>query len=206
MSNEIVPLFSTPIYKTDVNVGDLDAVLKTLPYELYPDGTGYTSKNVEILLSEPFKELKKEVDKHMNMYCFEFLKLTGCRIRHSQSWVNLHKPGNFSPKHYHSNSCYSGGVYLDVPEGSGGLVFNASHTSPTYITGTVKPPTSEGNLFNADRWGFDVKKGDLFIFPSHLQHETDVNKTDKNRYMVAFNYFLDGQIGDDMRRLKIKVL
>ena len=116
-----------------------------------------------------------------------------------------HKPGNYSPKHYHSNSCYSGGLYLDVPEGSGGLVFNASHTQSTYCTSTVKPLTMEGNIFNADRWGFDVKKGDLLLFPSHLMHETDVNNTNKNRYMVAFNYFLDGKIGDNTRVFNIKV-
>tara|TARA_B100000287_G_scaffold86022_1_gene78639 strand:- start:1449 stop:2072 length:624 start_codon:yes stop_codon:yes gene_type:complete len=206
MSNEIVPLFSTPLYKSSVDVGFIDtAFLQTLEYEQYPDGTGWTSKDVHILLSDPFQKLKELVDQHMRMYCFEFLKLEGCDVKHCQSWINLHKPGNHSPKHYHSNSCYSGGVYLDVPDGSGGLIFNQSHTQPTYITGTVKPPTSEGNLFNADRWGFDVRRGDLFIFPSHLEHQTDVNTTNKNRYMVAFNYFLEGQIGDDMRHLRIKV-
>lgn len=205
MSNEIIPLFSTPIYKTSVEVPDVDAVLKTIPYEPYPDNSGYSSKDTRILNSEPFQAIKAIIDQHMSMYCFELLKLANCRIVHSQSWINLHKPGNWSPKHYHSNSCYSGGLYLDVPEGSGGLVFNASHTQATYITSTVKPVTAEGNIFNADRWGMDVQKGDLILFPSHLMHETDVNTTDQNRYMVAFNYFLDGKIGDNTRELNIRV-
>ena len=206
MSNEIIPLFSTPVYKTSVEVTDLDTVLKTIPYEPYPDNSGYTSKDVKILLSEPFKGIRKLIEQHMNMYCFELLKLANCRVKHSQSWINLHKPGNYSPKHYHSNSCFSGGLYLDVPEGSGGLVFCASHTSPTYTTGTVRPLTTDGNIFNADRWGFDVQKGDLILFPSHLMHQTDVNTTNKNRYMVAFNYFLEGKIGDNTRQLHIKVV
>jgi len=205
MSNEIIPLFSTPVYKTSVEVPDVDAVLKTLPYEPYPDNSGYSSKDVKILESEPFKDIRAIIEKHMHMYCFEFLRLANCKIVHSQSWINLHKPGNFSPKHFHSNSCYSGGLYLDVPQGSGGLVFNGSHTSPTYCTGTVKPLTTDGNIFNADRWGFDVKKGDLFLFPSHLMHETDPNATSQNRYMVAFNYFLEGKIGDNTRQLHIKL-
>ena len=206
MSNEIIPLFSTPVYKTSVEVTDLDTVLKTIPYEPYPDNSGYTSKDVKILLSEPFKGIRKLIEQHMNMYCFELLKLANFRIKHSQSWINLHKPGNYSPKHYHSNSCFSGGLYLDVPEGSGGLVFCASHTSPTYTTGTVRPLTTDGNIFNADRWGFDVQKGDLILFPSHLMHQTDVNVTNSNRYMVAFNYFLEGKIGDNTRQLHIKVV
>ena len=69
----------------------------------------------------------------------------------------------------------------------------------------MKPVTGEGNIFNADRWGMDVKKGDLILFPSHLMHETDMNTTDQNRYMVAFNYFLDGKIGDYTRELNIRV-
>ena len=205
MSNEIIPLFSTPIYKTSVEVPDVDAVLKTIPYEPYPDNSGYSSKDTKILNSEPFQAIKAIIDQHMSMYCFELLKLANCRIVHSQSWINLHKPGNYSPKHYHSNSCFSGGVYLDVPEGSGQLVFCCPHLQATYATGTVRPLTSEGNLFNADRWAIAVQKGDLTIFPSHLMHEVDVNETDQDRYMIAFNYFLEGTIGDNTRQVKINV-
>ncbi len=206
MSNEIIPLFSSPVYKTKVDVSSIsEFFLKTIEYEPYPDQTGYTSKDVHILMSQPFAELKKIIDHHMNMYCFELLKLANCRIRHTQSWVNLHKPGNYSPKHYHSNSCFSGGVYFKVPEKSGGLIFCASHTAPTYTTGTIKPLTSEGNLFNADRWGFEVEEGDLILWPSHLMHQTDFNESKEDRMMVAFNYFIDGKIGDNTRQLKIRV-
>lgn len=206
MSNDIIPLFSTPVLKTSVDVSSVDtALLKSLEYVAYPDNSGYSSKDLKILTREPFKELKRSVDQYVNTYCFELIKLTGCRAKHIQSWVNLHKPGNYSPKHYHSNSCFSGGVYLDVPEGSGQLVFCCPHLQPTYATGTVRPLTSEGNLFNADRWAIAVQKGDLTIFPSHLMHEVDVNKTDKDRYMIAFNYFLEGTIGDNTRQVKINV-
>ena len=104
MSNDIIPLFSTPVLKTSVDVSSVDtALLKSLEYVAYPDNSGYSSKDLKILTREPFKELKRSVDQYVNTYCFELIKLTGCRAKHIQSWVNLHKPGNYSPKHYHSN-------------------------------------------------------------------------------------------------------
>ena len=122
MSNDIIPLFSTPVLKTSVDVSSVDtALLKSLEYVAYTDNSG------------------------------------------------------------------------------------CPHLQATYATGTVRPLTSEGNLFNADRWGIAVQKGDLTIFPSHLMHEVDVNKTDKDRYMIAFNYFLEGTIGDNTRQVKINV-
>jgi len=118
MNNEIIPLFSTPVLKTSVDVSSVDTeLLKSLEYVAYPDNSGYSSKDLKILTREPFKELKKSVDQYVNTYCFELIKLTDCRVTHIQSWVNLHKPGNFSPKHYHSNSCFSGVfilMYLQV--------------------------------------------------------------------------------------------
>ena len=59
-------------------------------------------------------------------------------------------------------------------------------------------------VFNADNWAFEVQRGDLFLFPSHLMHQVENNMSGKDRYMVAFNYFLEGEIGEHTGAMKLR--
>ena len=50
--SELIGLFSTPLYKTQVEIDPIitEDFLKTIPYEPYPDKTGWSSKDGKILL------------------------------------------------------------------------------------------------------------------------------------------------------------
>ena len=61
-------------------------------------------------------------------------------------------------------------------------------------------------MWNADNWTFEVEKGDLLLFPSHLLHRVEDNMSDKDRYMIAFNYFLEGEIGSHTGALNLRCL
>jgi uncharacterized protein (TIGR02466 family) len=207
MASDIIPLFSTPLYKGKVEIENSidENFLKSFSYLSYPDKTGWCSQDQKILLNSGFQSLKKQIDEHINTYLFEVLKISQGKPKHTQSWINKHGPMGYSPKHYHTNSVVSGGVYLECHPNCGEIVFKQSHTHPSWSVNTIRPALSELTIFNADNWAFDVQRGDIFIFPSHLLHEVEKNMSGKDRYMIAFNYFLDGTFGGATGEISIKV-
>ena len=49
MSNELIPLFPTPLYATEIDYEIDEDYIKSLEYERYPDDTGNVSVNKNIL-------------------------------------------------------------------------------------------------------------------------------------------------------------
>ena len=205
MTSDIIPLFSTPLYKGKVEINNSidENFLKSFTYT-NPNNIGWCSNNQKILLNDNFKYLKLEVDKHIDIFLYEVLKIAQGKPIHIQSWINKHCPDNYSIIHFHSNSFVSGGVYLECPPNSGKLQFHTPQT-PSWTNGTIMPMVSEDNIFNCDSFGFEVKRGDIFIFPSQTLHSVEKNMSDMDRYMIAFNYFLEGSIGGQTGEISIKV-
>ena len=90
------------------------------------------------------------------------------------------------------------------PPNSGKLQFHTPQT-PSWTNGTIMPRVSEDNIFNCDSFGFEVERGDIFIFPSQTLHSVEKNLSNMDRYMIAFNYFLEGTIGNQTGEISIKV-
>ena len=206
MTSDIIPLFSTPLYKGKVEIENSidENFLKSFSYLPYPNKIGWCSQDQKILLNPDFQSLKKQIDKHINTYMFEVLQISQGNPIHVQSWINKHGDNHFSPKHSHDNSFISGGVYLQCKPNSGKIWFCKSD-NPTWATNTIRPNVSDFNIFNAYSWSFETHRGDLFIFPSHLNHKVEKNMSGKDRYMIAFNYFLDGTFGERTGEVSVKV-
>ncbi len=205
MTSDIIPLFSTPLYKGKVEIEKFidENFLKSFTYT-NPNNIGWCSNNQKILLNDNLKSLKFEVDRHIDIFLYEVLKIAQGKPKHIQSWINKHCPNDYSKIHYHANSFLSGGVYLECPPNSGKLEFHTAQT-PSWTNGTIMPRVSEDNLFNCDCFGFEVERGDIFIFPSQTLHSVEKNMSDMDRYMIAFNYFLEGTFGGQTGEISIKV-
>ena len=199
---ELIPLFSTPVFKARIETHSITPDhINELEYTVYPDGTGKQSKNTKVLLSEPFTQLKIDIDKYLNAFVFDTLKIGQGNLVHVQSWINMHDPGDHAPKHHHINSCYSGVYYIQTPYNSGGIVFTKS---PSHMEQIFAHP-SEGNLWNSSEWEFPTKAGDLILFPSYLTHSVPMNESNEKRISVAFNYFLEGTLGDHTGQVKLRI-
>jgi hypothetical protein len=59
------------------------------------------------------------------------------------------------------------------------------------------------NVFNAQGWSLRPKKWDVVFFPSWLTHSVQTNKSNpkKERYSLAFNTWVSGQVGDSTSTL-----
>ena len=201
---ELFQLFSTPVIRTRLNYAlDLD-YLESLEYVEYSN-SGQRSLNENILLEECFRDLKYQIEYALNSFLFGNLNFAQGKIVHTGSWINLHRPGDYAPKHNHTNSFFSGVVYLHVPKDSGRIWFVKPNAIPTYATTAVYPEIKEFNINNSSEWGFDLEANDLLLFPSHVDHQVEINKSDSNRYSLAFNYFLQGTFGGETGNLNLQV-
>lgn len=206
MSNELIPLFPTPLYATEIDYDIDNDYLESLEYERYPDDTGDVSLNKNILNEEQFSDLKGYIDKHMDKFYFDYLRSSQGKPVHTGSWINVHKPNDASPKHVHCNSCFSGVFYLKVPENSGSIKFSTDRETGYHTTSTSYSLPVTHNALNCAHFLKQVSNNSLVIFPSHLVHSTEKNLSSENRYSLAFNYFVEGDLGSDTGRVNIKVI
>ncbi|GLQ88363.1 TIGR02466 family protein [Dyella flagellata] len=98
-----------------------------------------------------------------------------------QSWVNIHDRGGFNFQHMHEGALLSGTFYLQVPEGSGALVFKDPRAG-------VLNSYARGNGANAYK---DIQlrpsPGLLVLFPHWLEHFVEPHEGQVPRICIPFN-------------------
>ena len=55
----------------------------------------------------------------------------------------------------------------------------------------------EFNHFNSATFMLPMKKGELILFPSNLQHSVPANQSDEERISLSFNTWAKGSLGDE---------
>jgi len=97
----------------------------------------------------------------------------------SQSWINVCPKDKAQVRHTHAGHQVSGVYYhRTVPEQGGILFYNPNPYSKMCMFGT------EEGIY------FDPTPQSVILFPSWLEHSTEKNNTDINRYSIAFNVHL----------------
>ncbi len=90
-------------------------------------------------------------------------------FNHNEFWFNVAKPGDSTGVHNHKDkSTLSGVFYLQVPEKSGHLFFKNG---------------------KSNKLEFQVKTGQMVLFPSSLNHYVSENRSRTERISLAFNCF-----------------
>ncbi len=100
---------------------------------------------------------------------------------HLQSWINIHDKGGFNFLHMHEQSVLSGTFYLQVPEGSGGLVFRdpRPHVLGSALKGSAPNAHSDVTL--------RPQPGLIVLFPAWLEHFVEPHAGDQPRISIPFN-------------------
>ena len=103
----------------------------------------------------------------------------------------------------HENSLLSGVYYLDAPKDAGGIVFVKGYNEQEIFPMAITPKVSEYNYVNSKQMTFKVNPGKLVIFPSNLMHSVEENKSNNDRYSLAFNLFCRGNFGHNEGQLTL---
>jgi uncharacterized protein (TIGR02466 family) len=141
-------------------------------------GSSTYDPNDSILEKTEFNLLKKEFE-----ICLEeYKELTGLRkFQIINSWLSIMNKNVSLREHRHQASIISGAYYPKCPVGSVGLTLN-NPLEPYKMCELYSKVTE----FNAVKGILPVQEGYLYLFPSWLEHGTNVNTTDE-RYVISFN-------------------
>lgn len=90
-------------------------------------------------------------------------------------WFIINKKNDFNQKHIHVPSWYSAVYYVKVPKNSGNLIFHDCVFAR--VLEALQPNITP----------IKPKEGELYIFPSYLEHSVDKNQTNKERICISFN-------------------
>ena len=162
------------------------SVIEENKYDTMEKGGGTTSvvisREVPPHVWEEFEDFMPWFYERVNRI-WDLWHLTPMNKMLSESWINVHPKGAWTAAHHHQNVTVACAAYLHVPEGSGRFMVK----NPYSIYKLGEP--LDYNYYDMEMdWEYiDVQTNDVLFFPGWLTHKTEVNKTDKNRYVMSLN-------------------
>jgi|TARA_E500000305_G_scaffold64277_1_gene51231 uncharacterized protein (TIGR02466 family) len=193
-------LFPTPVY-----INNIDRNFTEQELQFVNDQQNNCIKNEGNIHTEDSYVLDRKQFKNIKIFlencCKDYLEKIICpenniELYITQSWLNYTKENQYHHKHLHSNSIISGVLYFNCNKDS--IKFYNSN-----INHTIKPLIKKYNFWNSETWTFPAKTGELFMFPSSLNHGVDVKKGDNIRISLSFNTFYRGVLGSDTALTKL---
>ena len=111
----------------------------------------------------------------------------------STAWININPSGAFNSKHNHPNSDFSGVLWIKCPKDSGNIIFEnpMGYHMFNQINSYDEDFKDQINLHHC--YWFPPIEGRVLIFPSHLEHEVEINKSNEDRISVSFNIRLSNE-------------
>jgi uncharacterized protein (TIGR02466 family) len=195
-------LFSKVIFTDNLNLSDKDKtklkqVVKKEKYKKVEDkNSSCMSESLHVLDDNKLTKIKQKIvdafmkfNKQVLKYDNDF-KMTTC-------WSTKSSKNNYSHFHNHTNNFYSGVYYIDVDENTGEIEFC------DFSNNTFELNPTEYNIHNSKSWKFKPNNDMVIFFPSELHHMIHLNKSNKDRYSLAFNFFPTGKIGIGDSTLKV---
>lgn len=182
MNKEIISLFPTPvgIYQLDIDLDNIYKKLdkfKTGPHGLLDDSKSSYDQDVSILYDEDFHELHGIIqtclDDYTNTVQLQPLVVTG-------SWYNEMERGCKVNLHRHEGSVISGAFYVNV---SNAVPLRFKSPLQPYKMNDLHVRTD--SEFSSPGVQFPPESGNLMLFPSWLEHETD--NEEGRRCVISFN-------------------
>ena len=184
----IIPLFSTPLYQSHLDDIDYNECNREINLSTFQTFGNFLSLSKEKSLIDRLPLLKQKIIKHLNTYLFEMLCFDPFEYYFVDSWFVKIAPGGKSAMHNHTNSLFSGVVYIHIGDDCEGIKFATNNFISNDLNQMRYELTHKKfNFYNSRSWEFFTKKGDIFIFPSGLEHQPLENKTNNFRYSLSFN-------------------
>jgi uncharacterized protein (TIGR02466 family) len=106
------------------------------------------------------------------------------RVAAMNSWFSIGRKNSMHEKHNHLPSVWSGTYYVQAENDDGNITFFNEHLKSNWpFCETGLEDTYTRQLFT-----IQPETGLLLIFPSYLEHQVHLNKTDNERIAISFNY------------------
>jgi len=196
----IYPLFSAPVYRSTLDSLSAKSInyVTNLKYKRTLHNDANISLETYVLNLPELQELKSQVINHINTYLYDVIRTEkNIKFKLLNSWVMQHLPKDYGPPHNHNNSLFSGVLYIKTSENCGDIKFHNKVNNNFSETITLK--YEEYNIYNSSSFYFKPSDGLILLFPSYLNHEILPNLSEDLRYCLAFNIFIEGELGEPDR-------
>jgi uncharacterized protein (TIGR02466 family) len=110
----------------------------------------------------------------------------------TQSWATKNAKGARHHEHIHPNTLLSCVYYVQADSGELTISTDRNGLFPNF---DFNFELEEFNNFNSKSWTFQVKTGDMVLFPGHLNHSSTPNESDNDRIAIGANFFTRGIFG-----------
>ena len=188
---ELLGLFPTPLlicsYPDDFDE-ELEWIKKQEVEEDYR-GLRNQSKDTFILDNKELGKIRQFIENELYNFKNETLVIED-ELVITQSWLNVNGKGASHHYHNHPNSIVSGVWYPQIDEDLPPIKFSDARDKP------IDLKYRSFNFFNSETFMLPMNKGELLLFPSHLNHEVPSNQSDEVRISLSFNTWVRGDIGD----------
>jgi uncharacterized protein (TIGR02466 family) len=200
-------LFGVPIYTSEVDPISSKSIdyISNLEFNPMSDTKGLITENVTLLDDPRCLEIRNKILNAFDDYAYNLLKIKPeIEFYITTSWAIKFLPGGSTHSHTHSNSLFSGVLYLKAAEKTGQISFHKYKKYLDISSPTLSLGFTEWNIFNSDKWSITPNENQIIIFPSNLMHSVETNNSDHDRVSIAFNVFVRGNLGDRESALSIK--
>tara|TARA_B100000085_G_scaffold125032_1_gene113714 strand:- start:101 stop:709 length:609 start_codon:yes stop_codon:yes gene_type:complete len=176
--------------RLNLSINDLQQLNQKAKNEKYVDveETYSTKISKSLYVLDSLNNIKKIIlDKFLNINNTYFKYDNDFKI--TTSWFTKSIKNNIGDFHNHGNNFYSGIYYIDVDDDTGDIEFS------DFTPSSFDLNTTEFNIDNSKSWRVKPENDLIIFFPSEMYHKIHLNKSEKNRYSLAFNIFPIGRIG-----------
>ena len=109
------------------------------------------------------------------------------------AWININKPGDYNIKHVHPTNNLSGVLWVKAPQNSGDIVFDSPNNFESFLENKSYNDDFKKSNFIDDSYHCYPTEGRIIVFPSHLEHHVQENKSNEDRISVSFNISLSNE-------------
>jgi uncharacterized protein (TIGR02466 family) len=191
-------IFPTPVYiaKRDSNLSfkEEKEIRKIIEEEGMYRNIGNSASNNSYIFNGKLNKIKQFCEQQLKLYVKDVIcPKEDLEFYITQSWLNITKPGEYHPDHFHSNSLISGVFYISTEEDD-----RLTFTDPkAKEKEAIKFERKKYNPINSTTWWFPSVINELILFPSWLNHMVVVNeKATTDRISISFNTFVRGALGN----------
>lgn len=192
---DIYQMFYIPLYYTKLD-GVTDSIKNEIvnpnifSYIRYDNDKCWMSDTYQLLNLKVFESLKQKILESVRVYTRDVLRISyNLDYKIVSSWSLKHKQDDYSKHHMHHNSIISGVYYPIVNNDSGKIWF---YREASLFTPTVKIDYIDYNSNNCNSFFIMPEMDSLILFPSQISHSVDKNKSNMDRFSIAFNIFFEG--------------
>lgn len=148
---------------------------------------GFQSQSVDLddpLIQKFQNECMPALRHHIDQY--ELNYEYGIKI--DNLWFSINGKHHYNLQHSHPGSHFACSYYITVPKNSGKIVFINPDKLFEYQSCFWRESLKKYNTINTFKYALQPVSSLLTIFPAHLDHYVESNKSNQSRITLSFNF------------------